>query len=107
MLKLKTAALALSGAVLALSLSSLASAEEALPSLVVHYNTSQLDTNEGVHQLYSRLLIAAEKVCPQNPGSHLVSEAVVECRHKAIEGAVEKIHNSRLAALSSARSQAG
>ena len=43
---------------------------------------------------------AAEKVCAIEPaGTRLPSEAVVKCRKEAVAGAVEKIHNSRLAAL--------
>jgi hypothetical protein len=56
--------------------------------------------------LYHQLLVAAEKVCPQTLG-RLPSEAVVECRKQAVAGAVEKIHNTRLAALSSGNTKIG
>jgi UrcA family protein len=107
MFKLKSAALALSAVAFGMSLSTLASADPSAPSMVVRYNPSDLDSNSGVHLVYSRLLIAAEKVCPRDEGTHLMNEAVVECRRKAMAGAVAQIHNSRLAALSTRYIQTG
>jgi UrcA family protein len=69
------------------------------PKLVVRYHASALQSDDGVRHLYHQLLAAAERVCPQ-PVGKLPSEAVVECRKQAVAGAVEKIHNTRLAALS-------
>jgi UrcA family protein len=69
------------------------------PQLVVRYHASALQSDDGVRHLYHQLLVAAERVCPQ-PVGRLPSEAVIECRKQAVAGAVEKIHNTRLAALS-------
>ena len=76
------------------------------PQLVVRYHASALESEGGVRHLYHQLLVAAEKVCPQTLG-RLPSEAVVECRKQAVAGAVEKIHNTRLAALSSGNTKIG
>ena len=76
------------------------------PKLVVRYHASALESEGGVRHLYHQLLAAAEKVCPQ-PVGRLPNEAVVECRKQAVAGAVEKIHNTRLAALSSGLSKIG
>jgi UrcA family protein len=69
------------------------------PTLVVRYHASALQSDDGVRHLYHQLLVAAERVCPQ-PVGKLPGEAVIECRKQAVAGAVEKIHNTRLAALS-------
>lgn len=76
------------------------------PQLIVRYHASALESEGGVRHLYHQLLVAAEKVCPQ-PVGRLPSEAVVECRKQAVAGAVEKIHNTRLAALSAGASKIG
>ena len=68
------------------------------PALVVRYNAELLDTDSGARALYHRIARAAEQVCP-NDYSLLVNRKIVECRRQAIAGAVEKIHNQRLAAV--------
>jgi UrcA family protein len=103
MFSLKTA-IALTAAVVGIAAGGVASAQEVgVLTYTVRYNPSQLDTDAGTRRVYSRLVLAAEKVCPQQSNSHIVTSAVIECRKQAIAGAVEKIHNSRLAALSAAR----
>jgi UrcA family protein len=76
------------------------------PKLVVRYHASALESEDGVRHLYHQLLVAAEKVCPQ-PMGRLPNEAVVECRKQAVAGAVEKIHNTRLATLSGTDAKIG
>jgi UrcA family protein len=73
-------------------------ADSNAPALVVRYNAELLDTDSGARALYNKIARAAEQVCP-NDYSLLVNRAVVECRRQAIAGAVEKIHNQRLAAV--------
>jgi len=68
------------------------------PALVVRYNTDMLETDSGARVLYHRIARAAEQVCP-NDYSRLVNRKIEECRRQAIAGAVEKIHNQRLAAV--------
>lgn len=69
------------------------------PALVVRYNADLLDSDSGARALYHRIAKAAEQVCPNTSYSPLVNRAIVECRRQAIAGAVEKIHNQRLAAV--------
>jgi UrcA family protein len=68
------------------------------PALVVRYHADLLDTDSGARALYRRIARAAEQVCP-NSYSLFMNRAIVECRRQAIAGAVEKIHNGRLAAV--------
>jgi UrcA family protein len=69
------------------------------PALVVQYSAGLLDTDSGARALYHRIAKAAEQVCPNTSYSLLVNRATIECRRQAIAGAVEKIHNQRLAAV--------
>jgi UrcA family protein len=69
------------------------------PALVVRYNAELLDTDSGARALYHKIARAAEQVCPDTSYSLFVNRAIVECRRQAIAGAVEKIHNQRLAAV--------
>jgi UrcA family protein len=82
-------------------------AESDVPSLVVHYNNDTLATDSGARALYHRIALAAEQVCPTSIESRLIPEAVRACREHAIAGAVNKIHNQRLAAVYAAHSRAG
>jgi UrcA family protein len=73
-----------------------------VPEVVVHYSSDALATDSGTRALYSRLERAAEQVCPTVSNSRIVSERVLKCRQEALTGAVNKIHNQRLAALHAA-----
>ena len=86
-----------------------ASAEEGMiREATVRYSDSSLATDEGARALYSRLAHAAEKVCPSEPiYAHISTTSVLECRQKALNAAVAKIHNQRLAALHAATWKAG
>jgi UrcA family protein len=74
------------------------------PALVVRFSADMLATDSGARALYRRLAQAAEQVCPQPSETRLVREVVVKCREQAIAGAVDKIHNQRLAAIHAAAS---
>jgi UrcA family protein len=79
-----------------------------VPALKVQYAANALDTDGGAKVLYSRLVHAAEQVCPaQFTGSRLLSESVQSCRSQAIARAVHQINNSRLAAVYSATTKRG
>jgi UrcA family protein len=79
-----------------------------VPSVVVHYTTASLATDSGVQALYRRIEMAAEKVCIIEPvGTRMPNEAVLKCRRDAVAGAVEKVHNTRLAALYAAHTKSG
>jgi len=85
-----------------------APADNDVYSVVIRFPTASLATESGVHSLYRRIEMAAEKVCVIEPaGTRLPNEAVVKCRKEAVAGAVEKIHNQRLAALHAASIKSG
>jgi UrcA family protein len=79
-----------------------------VPSVVIHYTTASLASDSGVQALYRRIEMAAEKVCVIEPaGTRLPNQAVLKCRRDAVAGAVEKVHNTRLAAIYAARTKSG
>ncbi|HEY0800119.1 MAG TPA: UrcA family protein [Steroidobacteraceae bacterium] len=79
-----------------------------VPALVVRYNSDMLETDSGARALYRRLARAAEQVCPDVPSNtRIVSEVIVKCRQQAIDAAVNKIHNQRLAAVHAASAKSG
>ena len=84
-------------------------AEGDVPTDVVHYSASSLATDSGAKIVYQRIARAAERVCENQHAadSRLPSNAEMKCREHAIEGAVEKIHNPRLAAVAAGGSKAG
>jgi UrcA family protein len=73
-----------------------------VPEMVVQYSTDSLATDSGTRALYRRLERAAEQVCPTASDTRIVSGLVLKCRQEALTGAVNKIHNQRLAALHAA-----
>lgn len=87
---------------------SAATSNDDVPTLKLRYAADTLDTDHGAKVLYSRLVHAAEQVCPaQFIGSRLVSTAVLRCRDEAVARAVHQINNSRLAAVYSATTKRG
>ena len=103
--KFKVALLVAAGA-MSVAAAGLASAQSAdAPKLTVRYSAASLETDAGVRHLYARLERAAEQVCPGGTVGVFPSAQVVECRKHAVEEAVAKVHNTRLAALSSSLSK--
>jgi UrcA family protein len=99
-----------SGALAALGAgaASAATVDGGVPSIVVRYNDLSLGTDSGVNALYRRIVYAAAQVCPEETLSNLGARTVIEaCRAQAIEKAVQKIHNARLAELYAANSKQG
>jgi len=87
---------------------SAATPNDDVPALKVRYTTEALDTDHGAKVLYTRLVHAAEQVCPADfSGSRLVSSTVQRCRDQAVARAVHQINNSRLAAVYSATTKRG
>jgi UrcA family protein len=86
------------GAVAAAGAASAATPDLDVPAIAVKYDPAALDTYSGARQLYARLENAAVEVCP-NYNPHWVSPQVQACRDHAIESAVAKVHNPRLAAI--------
>jgi UrcA family protein len=86
------------GAAAAAGVASAATPDLDAPSIAVKYDPASLDSNDGARQLYARLTNAAAEVCPSYD-AHWVSHQVQVCRDHAIESAVAKVHNPRLAAI--------
>jgi UrcA family protein len=87
-------------AVAAASAAGASPADRDTPTAVIHYTTASLATDSGVHALYRRIEMAAEKVCPHEPAnSQLPTEALIKCRHDTVAAAIAKVNNQRLAAL--------
>jgi UrcA family protein len=77
-----------------------AAVDEAVPSIVVRYSRDSLAHQDGVRDLYRRIVIAARQVCPADESRELAANArVAACRQQAVSRAIQQIHNSQLAAL--------
>jgi UrcA family protein len=71
-----------------------------VPSVVVKYTAQNLSTDEGVNDLYRRIMYAAKKVCPDASIRDLSAlKRAEECRDQAASRAIRQIDNSQLAAL--------
>jgi UrcA family protein len=88
----------IAGFSMAAGTAALAADRDPAPSIVLHYSNDALSTDQGVLAFYHRLVKAAEKVCP-TADRLLVSDAERACREQAIARVVEKMNNSKLAAL--------
>ena len=86
------------GVVAGAGMASAATPDQDVPTITVKYDPASLDTNDGARQLYARLANAAVEVCPSYD-AHWISHQVEQCRAHAIESAVAKVHNPRLAAI--------
>jgi UrcA family protein len=95
------------GAVAAAGAASAGTPESDAPSIALKYDPAALNTEAGARKLYSRIESAAVKVCPSYGDSLIVSQAAYACRQHAIESAVEKTHNPRLAAIYLSNSKRG
>jgi UrcA family protein len=79
-----------------------------VPRVVIQYNEQSLATDQGVNELYRRIVKAAAKVCPDISFQNLSAQArILECRDQAIARAIHHIDNSQLAALAAAHSKNG
>ena len=109
MTSLATKLLLVGGVALAAASAAVASPPDSdVPSVVVHYSAASLATDSGVQALYRRIEMAAEKVCFIEPiGSRLPNQAVLKCRRDAVAGAVERVHNLRLATMYAAHTKSG
>jgi UrcA family protein len=94
------------GAVAAAGMASAATPDLDAPTIAVKYDPATLDSYSGARQLYARIETAATEVCP-NYDAHFVSHQVQVCREHAIESAVAKVHNPRLAAIYLSASKRG
>ena len=87
------------GAVAAAGVAGAATPDLESPTLAVKYDPATLDTYDGARRLYARIATAAVEVCPNYGNPHWVTRPVEMCRQRAIENAVAKVHNPRLAAI--------
>jgi UrcA family protein len=95
-------------AVLGLGAASAATPNSDVPSIVVKFSELSLSTDAGVNELYRRLTVAAKQVCPITEIRDLQSVRLAEqCRDQAVARAIQKIDNSRLAALHASHSKNG
>lgn len=94
--------------VMAAGAASAAGPNDNVPTVVVKYSEQSLATDEGVQILYRRITSAAKQVCPDAPIRNFgVQRQVEECRTQAMARAIQKIDNSRLAALYAVHSKNG
>jgi UrcA family protein len=62
-------------------------------STTVHYGDLDIHTRQGADELYSRLTMAAVRVCEDVTEPYVrVTRAYEECRHGAISAAVQEIN---------------
>jgi UrcA family protein len=103
---LKSFVLIAAGAVGAMGAVGAASAADA-PNLQLQFKPEELNTEEGVQNVYRRIREAAANVCTGvSTGTHMNSTREKSCRRDAVESAVQAIHNKRLADVASAAKSA-
>jgi UrcA family protein len=83
-----------------------ATSADEVPSTVVKYQPDSLLSDAGAHQVYRKIVKAAEQVCPGSD-DRLPSAAVRQCRAESISRAVTTINSSRLAAIHDDVSRSG
>jgi UrcA family protein len=96
------------GCVLAAGAASAATPDPDVPSTIVQYRSDQLASQDGVQEVYRKIVRAAARVCPdadiRDPHAVVIAK---ECRNQAIARAVHDINNSQLAALYATSSKKG
>jgi UrcA family protein len=81
---------------------------DAVPMVVVRYGDLNLATETGARELYHRLSVAAQEVCPtQDTRSLALLDYTHTCRANAIARAVHQINSPQLAALHAGHSNRG
>lgn len=60
----------------------------------VHYGDLNLQTRQGADELYSRLSLAAMRVCEDGSDPYVrLTHSYQECRHEAVSVAVRELNN--------------
>ena len=95
------------GAAAAAGVASAATQDLDVLTIAVKYDPATLQTDSGARRLYARIADAAAQVCPNYDTPRWVTQRVQLCREQAIEGAVAKVHNPRLAAVYLSSSKRG
>jgi UrcA family protein len=102
------AALALGACLLAgaLSVAHANPAPDSVPAVAVAYGDLDLSSQAGSTELYRRIVIAANKVCPREDIRELGRfEAARACQDAAIARAVSRVDSPQLAAIYAARTR--
>jgi len=69
------------------------------PAVTVRYDDLNLASHSGMVQLYRRITVAANQVCPAAGSRELSALAANQkCRTEAIQRAVNDVHNTQFAA---------
>jgi UrcA family protein len=109
--RLKFALLMLTGGLgcaVAAGTASAATPDNQVPSIVVRYSDQTLATDQGVQQLYGRIVRAARQVCPDAETRDLGARVrVQQCRQQSVARAIRQIDNPRLAELYASNSKRG
>ena len=106
--KLALVALGALAGVLGAGFAGAAGTDSDLPFVVVKYTNQSLATDAGVKALYSQIVRAARKVCPDPAIRDLEVQKLAEtCRNEAVARAIHKVDNSQLAALYATLSKNG
>jgi UrcA family protein len=99
------AAVALTGATLAIATPALAEPVGDPTSTTVRFGDLDLSTAKGEARLYARLSAAADEVCGTGARNHVVAMKIAECRSNAIASAKANV-SMALAAKSGGRTVA-
>jgi len=79
---------------------SAAPADSDAPSVAVRYGDLDLSSASGARELYHRLVLASQHVCPDFSSGDLSTQPIVKaCRNQAIVNAARKIPSPQLAAM--------
>jgi UrcA family protein len=98
-------ALGLMSAAAAVSQAKTAPLDE-VPTVSVHYQDLDLNTEKGALTLYKRIEGAAKAVCPSSNGLDIrASRAVNHCVATAVSRAVSEVNSPQLAKLGALRSR--
>lgn len=75
------------------------------PSVTVKYSDLNLGTEEGSHALYSRLVNAAQRVCPaRGPATELSQNRARErCITTAVQTAAKEVKNPKFAEVAASK----
>ena len=72
-------------------------ADASAPSVAIRYDAARVATDAGARDLYRRIAIAAERVCPVAVNSDLASARNArQCQADAVSRAVGQVHDQRL-----------
>jgi UrcA family protein len=78
------------------------------PQVVIKYDRDRIRSEKGARDLYRRIEMAAQAVCPQDRDYDLVHpHPGRQCREAAVARAVSEIHEPRLVQIATGKSRGG